>query len=204
MLHVAQGTRPVQVRRSRHLMSNGLDPRNGPSLLLNGADIFTCVVGQSHRHGFLGTAWNITTMCLFVPWSKYWLYANPWVYELEERYMNQISTSMADLEQIHSNHGPSKHPVEHGVHKIASCSKPFGYTRKALSFWPFTPHYPYPPDNKRWAVGMQVTAGMQTAGPQPLATGGRRCIVCIQVHNADARHPRHLLCWRQHRAVRAL
>eukprot|EP00658_Telonema_sp_P-2_P006565 TRINITY_DN12483_c0_g4_i7.p1 TRINITY_DN12483_c0_g4~~TRINITY_DN12483_c0_g4_i7.p1 ORF type:complete len:373 (+),score=86.29 TRINITY_DN12483_c0_g4_i7:46-1119(+) len=141
--------------------------RNGPSLLLNGADIFTCVVGQSHRHGFFGTAWNVTLMCLIMPWVKYWWNANPWVYDLEERYVQQISTSMADLAQLHSNHGANKHAVEHGIcdttRRIISRSKQFGFLRKSEDLWNFAPHYPYPPDDRRWAVGMQAGGSASAA-----------------------------------------
>jgi hypothetical protein len=138
-----------------------LDPyRHGPSLLLAAPDIFACVVGQSLRHGFLGTSWNVTLMCLVMPWAKYWWNANPWVYDLDERYVQQISTSMKDLAEIYTRKRPNPEAVDLGIcntaRRIISRCRQFAFLRKNEDLWNFAPHYPYPPEHRRWAVGMQV------------------------------------------------
>ena len=43
-----------------------LDPyRGGPCLLWYTADIFTCVMGQTLRHGYLGTAYNVSAAAVY-------------------------------------------------------------------------------------------------------------------------------------------
>eukprot|EP00656_Telonema_subtile_P023478 TRINITY_DN2492_c0_g4_i1.p1 TRINITY_DN2492_c0_g4~~TRINITY_DN2492_c0_g4_i1.p1 ORF type:complete len:739 (+),score=149.23 TRINITY_DN2492_c0_g4_i1:36-2252(+) len=75
-----------------------LDPyRGGPNVLLKLPDIFVCLMGQCQRHGLCGTSYMVVVMFLLMPWLKYFWNVNPWVLDLEERFVQQISTSMEDL-----------------------------------------------------------------------------------------------------------
>lgn len=149
-----------------------LDPyRNGPSLLWHGADIFSCVCGQSLRHGYLGTCWNLVIMWLLMPWMKYYWNTNPWVMDLEERYVQQISTTLAD--QANLRNEPDEHPdgnpkyVEEGIcdtaRRIISRAKQWAFVRADEDLWNFAPHYPYPPDDRRWCIGMQAGGSASSA-----------------------------------------
>jgi len=117
------------------------------------------------RHGHLGTAWNVTVMYLIMPWLKYFWNANPWVYDLEERFVQQISTSMQDLAKMREDAGEKfvEKGICAGARKIISRGKQFAYTRKHMLYWNFVPHYPYPPPHRRWAIGLQ--AGGSAAKP---------------------------------------
>jgi hypothetical protein len=148
-----------------------LDPyRDGPSLIWHGADIFSCVIGQTMRHGLLGTAWNLALMWLLMPWMKYYWNVNPWVMDLEERYVQQISTTMKDMALLHNDEDlyPEGNElyVEHGIcdtaRRIISRAKQFAFVRKDEDLWNFAPHYPYPPEDRRWCVGMQAGGSAST------------------------------------------
>ena len=101
-----------------------------------------------------------------MPWLKYFWNVNPWVYDLQERYVQQISTSMKDLAELHSDLGDKK--VDKGIietaRRIISRSKQFAHLRKNEDMWKFVPHYPYPPPSRRWAVGLQAGGQASTPG----------------------------------------
>jgi hypothetical protein len=136
-----------------------IDPyRGGPSVIVP-TDIFCCIAGQTMRHGCHGTMYNVTVMWLLIPWLKYFWNCNPWVYDLDERYIQQISTSMEDLGT------PDMGGIENicdTARKIISRAKQYWFTRINTDYWHFVPHYPLPPAGRRWAVGMQCGGSVST------------------------------------------
>ena len=56
-----------------------------------------CSVGQSLRNGLFEHAMSFASMVLVMPWLKYYINANPLVYPLRERFVQQISTSLSDI-----------------------------------------------------------------------------------------------------------
>jgi hypothetical protein len=56
-----------------------------------------CALGHTLRNGTLEFALSFTIMILAVPWLKYFVNANTFVYDLKERFVQQISTSMQDM-----------------------------------------------------------------------------------------------------------
>jgi hypothetical protein len=124
--------------------------RNGPSLISCVKDIFVTVVGQGHRQGIFEMTWLLVNMRLIVPTLKYFVNCNPFIYELDERFVQQISTSMGDM--------PVK-DVSETIRKVISQAKQD--TREEaqrIDTWNFVPYYPYPPPHKFWSIGMQVAS----------------------------------------------
>jgi len=137
-----------------------IDPyRNGPSIFWKATDIFCCIAGQSMRHGCVGTVYNLTVMWTLIPWLKYFWNCNPWVYDLDERYIQQISTSMADLGDVDMGGVDN---ICDTARRIISRAKQYWFLRVTQDFWHFVPHYPYPPKGRRWAVGMQCGGSATT------------------------------------------
>merc|ERR1712166_519281 len=144
-----------------------LDPyRCGPSIVSLGAmaDILVCYGGQTMRHGFIGTAYNVTVMYLIMPWLKFFWNVNPWIYDLQERYVQQISTSMKDMAELHAHAGERyvDRGICDGARRIISRGKQFAYVRCNEDYWNFVPHYPYPPPHRRWAMGLQAGGSCNT------------------------------------------
>ena len=126
-----------------------IDPyRSGPSIMLKTVDVFVCSIGQAVRNGALEHALSLTIMFLVIPWLKWYINANPWVYPLKERYVQQISTSLSDC---------GVGPVMDALRSVISRSRQDVPLAKRIDMWRFIPHYPYPPPGRRWAVGMQST-----------------------------------------------
>ena len=59
-------------------------------------DVLVTLLGQCNRHSFGNVLKCWLVMVLGVPWLKYFINANPLVYDLEERFVQQIATSLAD------------------------------------------------------------------------------------------------------------
>ena len=101
-----------------------------------------------------------------MPWMKYFWNVNPWVYDLDERFVQQISTSMKDMADMHTE-AYGELAVEHGIcdtaRRIISRSRQFAHLRKNQDMWHFVPHYPYPPEHRRYAIGLQVRPGTHAA-----------------------------------------
>jgi len=70
-------------------------PYRGGTIVFS--DIFVASIGQALRNGTAEHAWSFTTMILVTPWLKFYLNANPLIYPLEERFIQQISTSLKDI-----------------------------------------------------------------------------------------------------------
>mmetsp|Transcript_12450 Transcript_12450/g.16044 ORF Transcript_12450/g.16044 Transcript_12450/m.16044 type:complete len:474 (+) Transcript_12450:45-1466(+) len=117
---------------------------NGPSIIL--FDVYVCAIGTILRNGTIEFARCFTMMFITIPWLKYFVNCNPYVYDLDERFTQQISTSLDDC-------GVSN--VSNTVKQIISRSKQDNKLRKRLDMWDFAPHYPYPPPTRNWAIGMQ-------------------------------------------------
>eukprot|EP00971_Amphidinium_carterae_P084535 1673183-Amphidinium_carterae.1 len=86
-------------------------------------------------------------MVVLIPWMKYYMATNSWIYNLEERFVQQISTSVADL------------PLEEvslTSRRIISRIKQEEGLRFKQDMWQFAPHYPYPPKGRDYALGLQA------------------------------------------------
>jgi len=86
-----------------------------------------------------------------MPWLKYYICANPWIYELEHRMVQQISTQMDDIGTPEEVAGEAR--------TIISQARQVRKTANRLNIWSFVPHYPFPPPNRRWALGLQAGGG---------------------------------------------
>jgi hypothetical protein len=120
---------------------------NGPSFLCHWSDVVTGLMGQVWRHGIFESIMMVSAMFLFIPWIKYYVNCNPLIYPLEERMVQQISTSMQDM---------SVADISKACLRIISRTKQHTGMQEDLDKWRFVPHYPYPPPWKRWTVGIQA------------------------------------------------
>jgi len=129
-----------------------IDPyRNGPSIILKMPDFFIAVMGQTARQSLFETMWMVNMMWMLMPWLKYYICCNPYIYDLDSRLCQQITTSMNDL-------GPVEHVADLARNIISRATQPAGKARR-LDSWSFVPHYPYPPPDRRWALGLQAGGG---------------------------------------------
>ena len=80
--------------------------RSGPPIYFS--DVFVCSVGQALRNGAGEHALSFATMLMVMPWLKYYVNANPLIYPLKERFVQQISTSLADVGVTHSTHAAAE------------------------------------------------------------------------------------------------
>ena len=67
-------------------------------------------------------------MFLLMPWLKWYINANPWVYPLKERYVQQISTSLSDC---------GVGPVLDAVRSVISRSRQDVPLAKRIDMWTF-------------------------------------------------------------------
>ena len=71
--------------------------RNGPWIISHLPDIYVALIGQTARQGIFEIAWSLSNMLLFIPWFKYYVTVNPWLQNLDHRFVSQITTSMSDI-----------------------------------------------------------------------------------------------------------
>jgi len=96
-------------------------------------DVLVCALGHTLRNGFLEWCWCFAVMIIAIPWMKYWVNANTLVYDLSERYVQQISTSMTDC---------GVDSVQDSARRIISRTKQDKDFQNRLDLWNFCPHYP--------------------------------------------------------------
>jgi len=131
-----------------YVSARKIDPyRNGPSVVRHISDFFICIMGQCARASAGETTWMVCCMWLLIPWLKYYICCNPWIYDLDHRLCQQISTEMDDLGT------PSE--VADTCRGIISRARQARSLANRLDLWSFVPHYPYPPPSRRWALGLQ-------------------------------------------------
>lgn len=123
--------------------------RNGPSIFLHLEDVFVALIGQTVRQGLIECTGKLSFMVMLLPWLKYYINTNPWLYNLEERFVQQISTSMMDMETS---------DVANVAREIISQSKQSDRLQHSKDLWSFAPHYPYPPDGRNYAIGIQAAS----------------------------------------------
>lgn len=121
--------------------------RGGPYVLWFIPDIFVALVGQSVRQGIVESCGKLAFMSIYMPTVKWTICANPLVYNLEERFVQQISTSLQDM---------STDDVAATARRLISRVKQEKHVRRNLDMWNFVPHYPYPPPSREWALGLQA------------------------------------------------
>lgn len=120
--------------------------QNGPSLLFHFPDIVVAVMGSVYRQQLLEFMFSFTNMFFVNPWMKYWMTANFYLTDLDHRFLTQIGQSMSDM---------TPHEIDtHAINAI-SRAKNLRSNRDEIDLKSFSPHYPFPPKNRRFAIGMQ-------------------------------------------------
>ena len=125
---------------------------NGPGLLCYWSDIIVAWSGMIHRQGIFEFHHKFIMMFFLNPWIKYWVVANQWCDTLEERFITQIGQPMDDM---------NLEDIEPIFQKAISWSV---YDKNEVDMIDdlfFCPHYPFPPEGRRMAIGMQL-AGITT------------------------------------------
>jgi len=122
--------------------------RGGPAVWAYPLDLLAVLVGQTLRVGLVEVAFCLAAMLVGLPTVKYHICTNPWVFELSERFVQQISTSMQDL--------GTPDELADTARQIISRCKQSRALQEHLDLWRFVPHYPYPPSHRRWAIGSQL------------------------------------------------
>jgi len=121
--------------------------RGGPSIFRYLPDVFVALVGQTLRQGIKESTGKLAFMVILLPWIKYYINTNPWLYSLDERFIQQITTSMNDMEVP---------KVTQACRRLISRCKDAKGVRREEDHWSFVPHYPYPPDGRNWCIGVQA------------------------------------------------
>mmetsp|Transcript_15499 Transcript_15499/g.20514 ORF Transcript_15499/g.20514 Transcript_15499/m.20514 type:complete len:441 (+) Transcript_15499:48-1370(+) len=121
--------------------------RSGPWIAWYANDFYIALLGQILRHGACESALKLAWTFTYVPMLKYWINCNPLIYNLEERFVQQISTPMADM---HIN------DIVQAGKNLINRTKNTHSTRIRLDMGRFVPHYPYPPPSRNWALGLQA------------------------------------------------
>ncbi|CAB9500041.1 expressed unknown protein [Seminavis robusta] len=134
------------VERLRHNNTVLKPYQGGPFLLWHIEDIMVAVAGSVYRQHFLEFMRTFTTMFFANPWMKYWVTANIYLSNLDERFLTQIGQSMADM---------NRDDIDTQVMHAISRAKNSESNRNELDAKTFAPHYPYPPPSRRYAIGMQ-------------------------------------------------
>lgn len=62
---------------------------------------------------------------LILPWLKYYMNVNPWIFNLDHRFIQQITTNLSDL-------GPVEHSSGIGREIISRAKHHKGRARKAM------------------------------------------------------------------------
>jgi len=120
---------------------------SGPWTMFAWSDVITGIIGQVWRHGTFEANVMLMNMWLLIPWAKYYINCNPWTHPLEPRMIQQISTSMQDINLA---------DICKGGLQIMSRTKQDPEMQHDIDKWKFSPHYPYPPPWKRWTIGIQA------------------------------------------------
>eukprot|EP00929_Paragymnodinium_shiwhaense_P018464 TRINITY_DN12918_c0_g1_i1.p1 TRINITY_DN12918_c0_g1~~TRINITY_DN12918_c0_g1_i1.p1 ORF type:complete len:560 (+),score=84.02 TRINITY_DN12918_c0_g1_i1:95-1774(+) len=121
---------------------------HGPSIIWYLPDLFVAQMGQCARQTMGEPLWMTSVMWLIMPWLKYYINCNPYIYDIDHRLCQQISTEMQDL--------GTPPQVANEARKIISRTRQRKAMRKFIDLWSFVPHYPYPPSWRRWALGLQA------------------------------------------------
>lgn len=122
--------------------------RNGPSLLRHITDIVFVASSMTNRQGYFEFLKNYTMMFLLNPWIKYWVTGNEYVTTLKERFITQTGNGLQDV------------PLETVKTEFCKCISDIDLSRKdreSIDAAFFCPHYPKPHENKRYAIGMQMS-----------------------------------------------
>ena len=121
--------------------------RGGPWILWYVNDVWIALVGQTLRHGVCESALKLACTVWYVPWIKYFINVNPLLYNLDERFVQQISTTTSDMKTT---------DVVATAKKLVNRTKNDAVTRKRLDASRFVPHYPYPPSGRDFHLGLQA------------------------------------------------
>ena len=120
--------------------------------------INAAMVGSVYRQGFCEYFSQFTHKLLAVPIIKWVMVANPWLYKLEEQYINQWTPKLDD-------DGESIEDVIDGATSIPSCALHTKAYRKIIDDHIFSVHYPLPPkfdQTKGEGAEYKAEIGIQT------------------------------------------
>eukprot|EP00298_Acanthocystis_sp_HF-20_P012166 c19746_g3_i1.p1 GENE.c19746_g3_i1~~c19746_g3_i1.p1 ORF type:complete len:448 (+),score=136.89 c19746_g3_i1:25-1344(+) len=120
--------------------------RNGPPLLFHIFDIIVASMGMSYRQGYFEFISKFTIMFFLCPWIKYWVVGNEFLFDLGERFITQISAGMPDM---------TPEQVRDGTLRCISTLENQQTLREQIDQAFFSPHYPFPPPGRCYALGMQ-------------------------------------------------
>lgn len=120
--------------------------QGGPSLYWHFGDCVAAAGGMAHRQGLLSFCVSFSLMFLVNPWLKYWVSGNVFLDDLGERFITQIGQRMDDM---------NIDAVDDNFRKAISRAKNVETNRQEIEAMAFCPHYPYPPEGRRFAIGMQ-------------------------------------------------
>merc|ERR1719162_2944736 len=98
------------------------------------SDFFVCIIGQTARQAPGETYYMVTVMFLIMPWLKYYICSNPFIYRLDNRLCQQISTTMQDL-------GTTSDCADNARTIISQCRQKSELSQR-IDLWSFVPHYP--------------------------------------------------------------
>lgn len=123
--------------------------RNGPSLYTHFPDLVVAVGGMIFRQGLLEFMVAFPMMFIVNPWVKYWLIGNPFLFDFtgKLRFITQIGQKMDDM---------PLDAIDSHFKKCIANTKHLETNRDVVDSKFFCPHYPYPPEGRQWAVGMQL------------------------------------------------
>ena len=126
--------------------------KGGPALYNYIPDAIRAVRGECQRQSYIGTMWSLVVMWLTAPYIKYHVNCNPWCYDLQSRFVQQISTSMQDV-----GTGQRVDDINHldrnecNVAQIQAqymkLSSDCSISLEDSSIWAQMHHYPYPLDD---------------------------------------------------------
>lgn len=123
--------------------------RGGPPLLSHMSDLIVASLGQVLRHGLPALLRKVALMVLINPVLKYFVHTNPLVYRLEERFLTQMSDAWRDM--------PVEEVLGHLCRLVCDTHVGKQDLRDRLAPLGFLPHWPHPPEGRRWALGLQVS-----------------------------------------------
>eukprot|EP00968_Pinguiococcus_pyrenoidosus_P026070 scaffold7052_cov254-Pinguiococcus_pyrenoidosus.AAC.75 len=121
--------------------------RGGPMFRLG--DFFVCLASHAKRRDARSVATSLTAMILFVPWLKYFVNCNPFIYPLKELFRQNMSASLQDV---------GVKAVTHSLRRFLS--EPTPEPALVHAFSEMLPFFPFPKSKRRWAMGIQSVGGV--------------------------------------------
>lgn len=148
--------------------------RDGPPLWYYLGDYLVALVGQAHRRGPISLAIGHALGLVLIPWLKYFLHTNAFLYELEYRFVNQIASEPLESDEVKG--------VQGWLRICTRCK--FTEDQMARTHnWSFMAHHPEPPPQRRWALGLHTVRQPGVLGCLTLPTASLcHCVVATSTN----------------------